>query len=331
MKYLKEKIIASVFFVLSLFFLNNSGITEEMILYAVTMNYAGLSFGNLALFALFFSCFIAMIASSSVVRVDKKNRMFIGGLVFIGLFALTGVRIPVLSALLFSLLTGLCFYLFMRKISKEVDEFKRVNHMRAFMIIKSNTHKCFFLISFLFAILVASLAVDISGMDVFGKTGLNMENTSIELDSVVDMAMEMQKQSAFQTADMTRLLIIESVYKDSLLSDGEKIACLNSINRSDAHVREKIEESYSGLDLEELDLDLQNAGELKMENNQNSIFEQADFLITIVKEYYFVIAGLVVFFIASFCGSIIALLSSLIAVMLLRVTSSLDGQKKNTS
>ncbi|RLG14649.1 MAG: hypothetical protein DRN66_01520 [Candidatus Nanohalarchaeota archaeon] len=332
MIYLKEKVIASVFFALSLFFLNNANIGRDTILYALAMNYAGISVGNVLLFALFFSLFIAIIASSSILREDKKNSVFTAGIVFIGLFALIGLKIPVLYGLLFSFLTGCCFYWFMNNISKEVDEFKRVNYMRAFMIIKSNTHKYFFLISFFFAVLVALLAVDISGMEVFGKTRFDMENASVELDNVVDMAMEMQKQNAFRTADMASLWIMQSIHNDTLLNREEKIACIDSINRSSVFVREKINQSYSGLNIGALNLDLENMSELRPQNGQNQIFEQADFLINIFKEYYFLIAGFVIFFIFSFCGSIIALFSSLMAVMLLKGTHSLDKkQESNTS
>ena len=111
----------------------------------------------------------------------------------------------------------------------------------------------------------------------------------------------------------------------------------SKINRSKDLVRDKINQSYSPGDLPNMtnvDFDevIKDKNDLQKKSNPLSeIFNMFDSLINGVKDYYFLIAGFVVFFTFSLCGSIIALISSLIAVMLLRVTSSLDGQKKNAS
>ena len=322
MKNLEKKIVF-VLFVLCLLFLHNTNISQDAIL---TINFSGISIVNILLFALFFSLFFAIISASSMIAIDKKNMTFTGLLVFIGLFALIGWKISIIYSLLFSFLVGCCFFWFMNNISKEIDEYKHVNYIKAFIIMKSNMYKCFFLIGILSALLTVLIALQVPnlGEKVLSNTFAIDNEDSEHIDNIMDIAKDIRKQSDSKTADATRFFVMHYVYEDnkSFLTHAEKNACLKSINNSDVYIKEKINETYSNIQLNSEDMPL----------TQNRTYYQANILIKLIKNYYFIIAGFFVFFIISFCGSIIALVSSLIGIIILKGTRSLDKKyEKNIS
>ena len=323
MKYMIEKIVAFFLFITSLFFLYRTNIKKEMLFYMMSMDFSGISLMNLLLFVFFFSSFIALISCSSVIKINKKNMIFIGLMVFMGCFCLIGLSINPLYNLMFSSLIGCCFYWFMRNISNEVDEYKHVNYMRAFILMKSNMHKCFFLVSLLIGLLVSMLVLNIpdAGKLIVEKS-FSFENKTDETNDILTIAKEMQKQNSEQTAKATGLWISQYVYNDESLKNTEKQACLDSINRSSIFVTNKINQTYAEADIENI------TETLELSGSQNQIFKQANLLINAIENYYFLLAGLIVFFMVSFVGSIIALIASLIGVIFLKIDGSLDVKKK---
>ena len=288
------------FFIFLFFYKSN--ITKEMIFYPLEASGFGqISFLNFGLGTLFLCILIAIISYKSLNEIDKIEQVIIAFVVFAFSFILIGQN-EILYGFIISVCFGICFYFLLENIQKQKEQYRQINKMRGFLLVKSNIHKTFILMGFLCGFFVALMVLNTPNIEekainnIFDSPLNNSEN-------IVEMANKMQ----IQTADAVNTMIINNIYNDDSLNNDEKRICIFAVNKSKKDVEKQITR-FSQI----------NSDNITITNKQNEKIDELNKIIKITKSYYFLIVGFIVFSIIGFYGSIVALFSALIGLLFYR-------------